>query len=303
MTTIYLHIGMPKTGSTTLQHFFRQNYEALRERGYLYPTSGRGKYDHHSQLRFVAAGLDYWLYFLYLRWIESPDWYRREPGFDRLRQQLFDEICESGTPSVILSSEWFTLWNMRGRDIRRLARLFVGADVRPVMYIRRQDEAIQSFYSVLLKGRLPIGFKPNLMKYIPFFRYDSVYRCWAKVFGHNKMIVRCYDQILDKDIRLDFLSVLNLNDYGLSLSADRLNPRLGAAQLEVLKNANRDKLSGHDFQQLTRQQETEAGQTSTKYRMMTDSESESIMRSFAESNRRLARQVFGRDELFLVEPI
>jgi hypothetical protein len=38
----YIHIGLPKTGSTSLQAFFRANRDILDERGIIYPdTTGR----------------------------------------------------------------------------------------------------------------------------------------------------------------------------------------------------------------------------------------------------------------------
>ena len=61
MTTIYLHIGMPKTGTTSLQKFLFDNREKLLEKGYLYPITGtkissnRGYkgYSHNSLVRLL----------------------------------------------------------------------------------------------------------------------------------------------------------------------------------------------------------------------------------------------------------
>lgn len=36
---LLLHIGMPKTGTTALQHFFRKNDELLKEYGWEYPDT------------------------------------------------------------------------------------------------------------------------------------------------------------------------------------------------------------------------------------------------------------------------
>jgi hypothetical protein len=44
MTTIYLHIGMPKTGTTSLQHFLSNNREKLLEKLWILSwTWTRGK--------------------------------------------------------------------------------------------------------------------------------------------------------------------------------------------------------------------------------------------------------------------
>ena len=39
MKTLYLHIGMPKTGTTSIQTFCELNRELLKEMGYWYPES------------------------------------------------------------------------------------------------------------------------------------------------------------------------------------------------------------------------------------------------------------------------
>lgn len=37
--TAYVHIGTPKTGTTTIQTFMAKNNEALKQKGFLYSTS------------------------------------------------------------------------------------------------------------------------------------------------------------------------------------------------------------------------------------------------------------------------
>ena len=38
MKTLYLHIGMPKTGTTYLQHFLHKNNAVLQQEGYCFPN-------------------------------------------------------------------------------------------------------------------------------------------------------------------------------------------------------------------------------------------------------------------------
>ena len=45
--TIYLHIGHPKTASSSLQHFLSKNREALEKEGYIYPLFSRHMANHH----------------------------------------------------------------------------------------------------------------------------------------------------------------------------------------------------------------------------------------------------------------
>ena len=55
MATIYLHAGMPKTGTSYIQHFLWDNEEALQEQGYVFPhldpfpTIGRARNGYFSR--------------------------------------------------------------------------------------------------------------------------------------------------------------------------------------------------------------------------------------------------------------
>ena len=297
--TIYLHIGIPKTGSGSLQHFLKKNQQALSKRGCLFPMTGRGRYDHHSQFRFAATGLDYVFYYLFLRWKKYPDWYLRSPGLKQSRLSLLKEIEASGASSVVISSEWFSMGMFSGA-IRRLSGLFEGFQTRPVMYIRRQDEAIQSFYAELIKNpftRFSFDFNPGLMKFVPFFDYYREYQRWAEVFGHNNVIVRCYDQLLERDINRDFLELLRIEPEGLELSTARKNPHLNSAQIHALKRANRQQLSESEYRNMLN--EHESRQPSSGFDLLSESQAASIRRHFADSNRRLAQTAFAREWLFL----
>lgn len=37
--TCYVHIGLPKTGTTSIQEFLFANHAQLKQQGYLYPVS------------------------------------------------------------------------------------------------------------------------------------------------------------------------------------------------------------------------------------------------------------------------
>ena len=54
MTTVYLHIGFPKTGTSAIQNFFRKNSGELRRNKVLYPDSGLTDYAGQAGLAFAA---------------------------------------------------------------------------------------------------------------------------------------------------------------------------------------------------------------------------------------------------------
>jgi len=85
MTELILHIGLPKTGTSTLQHYLAQNAEALRTQGVIYPKAGRGGIAHH-ELAFACRGV-------------SP----LGGDFRRLRRDFYAETA--GFERVVVSSE------------------------------------------------------------------------------------------------------------------------------------------------------------------------------------------------------
>lgn len=50
MKILYIHIGTPKTATTSLQHFCKENADILEEKGYCYPIFVH-KFKHVSILR------------------------------------------------------------------------------------------------------------------------------------------------------------------------------------------------------------------------------------------------------------
>ena len=72
MVTVYVHIGLHKTGTTTLQHFLNDNEKELLTKDVLYPNAGKPKkvfdYAHHNlawqinrDKRCEANEIDQWL--------------------------------------------------------------------------------------------------------------------------------------------------------------------------------------------------------------------------------------------------
>src|SRR5689334_21451504 len=88
MKSVYLHIGHPKCGSSSIQHFCERNRESLLQDGYFYPpTSGLTFHGEISPTFFKFAGLT--------------------GNLDQARQQLFVQIAEAPSEKVIISCEAF----------------------------------------------------------------------------------------------------------------------------------------------------------------------------------------------------
>lgn len=142
---LVLHIGMTKTGSTSIQHFLRENRETLAERGWLYPrTPGKAR---HVRLGFFAksdaelAKTGAWVTGDY----PEPDVFRK-----RFPRRLAAEVADSGQPRAILSEEY--LWQATRLDAVRELVAPLARSTRVVVYLRRQDDHLVSAYQQSVRG-------------------------------------------------------------------------------------------------------------------------------------------------------
>lgn len=126
---LILHIGMPKTGTTTIQHFLRINHGILLQGGILYPQSGRTYEAHHQ---FAAAFQD-----VKYDWVPHAE-------LEVILDHLQAEISQTDAKKIIISSEILTWIEHPEPLIKRLKQFF--DFIRVVIILRRQDEWLESAY-------------------------------------------------------------------------------------------------------------------------------------------------------------
>ena len=202
--TIYMHCGLHKTGSTTLQLAFFNQADTLRNHGILYPQSGlMPSWPGHHQIAWQLTG--------------DP---RFCPDYGDLNS-LFDEI-DNFNGKVVLSSEDFesclddeTCW---------LPLLqFAKSSKRPlvfVVYVRNQSEYLESLYLQLLKHGFSEDFRSVYDKIMRqsalyfkgskyLFDYWKIASLLTKIPGIS-VVFRNYHQLLLNSTLFDFCSVAQI---------------------------------------------------------------------------------------------
>lgn len=125
--TIYVHAGMSKTGTTSIQKMLSNSEQLLNKHRILFATSARKNgIGHHSLAAFLKQGKD------------SDE-----------ANKLQSEINNSDHDIVIVSSE--LLERMSVQKWQSLKVFFAPHHVKIIYYLRRQDDAIVSMYSELVK--------------------------------------------------------------------------------------------------------------------------------------------------------
>ncbi|BCN92750.1 hypothetical protein THMIRHAM_05350 [Thiomicrorhabdus immobilis] len=181
LNKIYLHIGMNKTGSTSIQNYLASNFEYLKNKGFLYPRTGRAKHAHF--------GLSTALGFHNQK--EQPD----ENQLQALKEKLLSEVHDF-EGSLIFSSENF----IKNKTLNYVEQFFRDYDVYIIIYLRRHDLWWESSYSQALKMVNNPPWDEGIENYINFSKnrgignYRSIVDRWAKVFGSEKIIVKPFEQ-------------------------------------------------------------------------------------------------------------
>lgn len=100
MTTLYLHIGHYKTGTTAIQAWLDANSALLAERGLRYLSTGRGDTARtsHPQLALPLAAQHGFV---------PPRWFRDTITPDAAFATLAEEIAQKRPPRALVSSEEF----------------------------------------------------------------------------------------------------------------------------------------------------------------------------------------------------
>ena len=193
MTALYLHVGMPKCGTTALQNILHESRETLKKSSILYPLLRERDPFHHQ---------------LYFSLMHDPE------AFEKHSKKIINEShCYQ---TVILSSENFS-WNSNINVAQKVHDRFSGhyENIKIVIYFRNIYSYLNSWYSEHIQSyenqgtTLPSEFlSPSRLAAAKLPRIHNI---WATVFGAENIITKIYDKNVFKEtpIEEDFLSVIN----------------------------------------------------------------------------------------------
>ncbi len=223
--TLYIHIGSPKTGSTALQNFFALNEKQLGKKGLYYPKYKR--YDvvnnhlYFSQL-VVKSGMKRG------RVITSKD---RQKAKRKVYNYLKRVALDAGTRhSILLSGEEMFF----ARDLSTLEDVrSMFSSVKIIIYLRRQDQFLQSFYlQGYKKGKIREPIREHTYLVDKFWLdYLARLETWAEIFERKNIIVRPFEkkQFYQDNLFSDFLH----NTMNLELTGDLVIPEREQSNLRV----------------------------------------------------------------------
>jgi hypothetical protein len=283
MKQVFTHIGQHKTGSSALQEFFHLNRKTLLQQGLLYPRTGRVDIQGAPHTRHMKLSL--------------------QPLVDpSLIPDLVREINESGAQRVVISGEGFCRASARPQlrhGVEHLAKALERFDARIVVYLRPQEELVQSLYNWRIKfGVETRTFQDYLHAHLrdnpEYFHYDSLLEPFEAVFGPERIIVRIYDKnsFMEGSLFKDFFHAIGAEwRDGYKVPPPDVNGGVPPKTLEVMRRLNAlsetrlessTQLSHHIAEIIENEDEGEP------HAMLTFEQKCAIREAYAESNARVA---------------
>jgi hypothetical protein len=199
---IVIHIGLRKTGSTSIQKFLSVNEETLRAMGVDYSPVGQGKRNNHINLFYEI---------------------RNHRNFDSKFGTLAKLVAyrkSSSHKALVLSSEDFEVF--RPQELVRFAEALkpLGEDVRIVMVIRDMIDMVPSEYSQKIRNGLNTSdfdsfFDQRMGQ--PSLPFVEVAELWASTFGWDSLRIRLLDRrhLVNGDLADDFLAITDIDPLGV----------------------------------------------------------------------------------------
>jgi len=305
MRTLYVHIGTPKTATTSIQMFCVENQEILNEQGYSYPLL-EFTYPHVANRRnghFLVG----WLYKLN----GEEDVEKEQELWDEGLAMIHKEFEKYD--NVILSDE--NIWHAsNGRKFPFWSKLMEDAkeydyQVKIVVYIRRQDTLANSWLSQQVKE----GWNTNsTIKWDSFqqktrkvvFNYYLLLEKIAEVTGRENIIVRIFDRGKfkgkDHTIFSDFLEAIGV-DYTdeFKITEEEANRSLTGNSQEILRIINTILPDDVNVRTLVR----ESAQDCENYKdpqnnfvMFSEEEFNKFMGRYEKWNKALAKDYLNQEE-------
>lgn len=195
---IYLHVGLGKSGSSTIQRFATANAERLGSAGIVYPcVTGRAREDHMELAQATRAA-------------------RRGQALPERFALLREEISRQ-SESYLLSSEFFLRHDVAGsaRNAEALREFLGTAPVRVLVYIREYPAWVESLYAQKTKRGKNADDMDEFIRKRDLARSVSVLaglRPWIEVFGAENIRLRSLNpsNLMGGDLIADLMAALDV---------------------------------------------------------------------------------------------
>ncbi len=302
MCEAIVHIGLNKTGSSTIQAWLRAHREVLLGQGILFEgffkTPGK-KLQHEHAMALIGAHLNGFLpekkpmrFHLNLHDLDT-----QAQMFRAITARTHDSLAENNAHTFIISSEWLSAW-LRSKDRIKAYHTWMSKyfeNVHYLVYLRDQIDWYPSAYAQFIRTGGTKSFD-GFLKTSKIRNYATIAQSWASIVGAQNFSVRLLERdfLTNGDLIEDFASVIGaditqperVKDQNIGLSAGQLAAMRRTNKItSVLPERVRVKYQTRIFSYVT-------GNGNTRKMTPTDAQSRRIAERHASSNEQLRTQFF-----------
>jgi len=201
MKKLIVHIGIGKTGTSSIQKMLMDNKILLDNNYYYYPSIAGSKDAHHYLANYHLSNLD-----------------------DKIRVHLNNIIQvfkRNDYKVLLLSSEQFCY--CKNSYVKEFSSYFHDWDVRVIFYVRKQFKLIKStFLQKLVEGS---AYSDDIVTFFNEskigFNYLNRVKSWDNYFGANSIDARLFDG--KENVCQDFIEAAGLNKLEIHNSSYNVN--------------------------------------------------------------------------------
>lgn len=242
---LILHIGIQKTGSSSIQTFLFENKKALEKAGYGYiHTAGRVEFRDLTVAFMKHSRSDE---YTRMHKIEGEE--VRYSFCDRVKKQLagdVESLRNKGVHTCIISSEHLSSRLKEVIEIQGLETYLrnIFDDVRVVAYVRDQRKTLPSRFSTRIRTGHTLTFRKAFNIYLSSNEgfYDMSFLPWENVFGREALRLQLFDRkcFYRGDLIQDFLNIsgIKVGQKVLKHLEYDANTSLSKSACEILRIVN-----------------------------------------------------------------
>lgn len=300
--TLYIHVGMMKTGTTALQKYLFDNARVLENQGWSYPLLDNNIQNYGNFSGICERGGNG--HFLYgdkqVVDTKSENWNK---GWEIILKHLKDK-------NVIVSSE---LIMIEGTEKFIRCALEKYNNIKVLIYLRRQDRWIESCYNESVKTNRTFETIQEYADLEEQLHYLSQLDLMSRIVGRENLIVRVYEnqQLINNDIVSDFLSVIGMSPEGNSPKGKLINPSIRGNYFEIKRyinsiygaekffNDSADMFNWDmdvDFANVCWKLSQSISQKQGEYGFFTPKERQEFLAKYALENEQIAREYLHRED-------
>ena len=232
MNRVFIHIGLPKTATSSIQSFLYDNSAFLDQHGYHYLQTGlnHNLKCHHDMV---------WKLGLH----KAPSYV--EEDIEKYRQEILNslraEVANNQEKDLILSSELLTFLG----DFKILApvlEIFKDKEIKYILNLRRQDRFLESLYQQVVKDGVAQTFEEWFHNSRGVANYNVLVTKLLQITSKENVIIDMFDsRIPNLHPTENFLLSLGFDKAylrGFNIENVRENESLSREQIDKLQASN-----------------------------------------------------------------